>query len=100
MSVNKVDKTTGNTTLIAGSTLWADSPIGSILPYGGNTAPSGWMICDGSALSRTTPIPHNECLTPYKSKGTPHLRYGGVTFKNLQSMVFRLSEYLTRNTIH
>ena len=54
MSVNKVDKTTGNTTLIAGSTLWADSPIGSILPYGGASAPSGWFICNGSAISRTT----------------------------------------------
>ena len=54
MSVNKVDKTTGNTTLIAGSTLWADSPIGTILAYGGATAPSGWFLCQGQAISRTT----------------------------------------------
>ena len=54
MSVQKVDKTTGNTTLIAGSTLWADSPIGTILAYGGATAPSGWFICQGQAISRTT----------------------------------------------
>ena len=54
MSVNIVDKTTGDVSLLAGSTLWADSPIGSILPYGGATAPSGWFICDGTAISRTT----------------------------------------------
>ena len=28
-------------------------PIGSIQAYGGATAPSGWLICDGSAISRT-----------------------------------------------
>ena len=45
---------TGEYTDIAGGTLWADSPIGTILAYGGTTAPSGWMICNGSAVSRTT----------------------------------------------
>lgn len=29
-------------------------PIGSIVPYGNATAPSNWLICDGSAVSRTT----------------------------------------------
>ena len=53
MSVQKVDKTTGNTTLIAGATLYADSPIGTILAYGGATAPSGWFICDGTELTKT-----------------------------------------------
>ncbi|HXJ61907.1 MAG TPA: phage tail protein [Verrucomicrobiae bacterium] len=28
--------------------------IGSILPYGGTTAPSGWLLCYGQAVSRTT----------------------------------------------
>lgn len=53
MSVNIVNSD-GSTTLIAGGTFYADSPIGSILPYGGATAPSGWFICDGTAVSRTT----------------------------------------------
>lgn len=30
------------------------NPIGSIQMYGGTTAPSRWLICDGSAVSRTT----------------------------------------------
>lgn len=29
-------------------------PIGSIVPYGNETAPANWLICDGSAISRTT----------------------------------------------
>lgn len=29
-------------------------PVGSIMPYGGTTAPDGWLMCDGSAVSRTT----------------------------------------------
>lgn len=29
-------------------------PTGSILPYGGSTAPTGWLLCNGGAISRTT----------------------------------------------
>jgi microcystin-dependent protein len=29
-------------------------PVGTILPFAGGTVPSGWMLCDGSAISRTT----------------------------------------------
>lgn len=29
-------------------------PIGSIISYAGSTAPTNWLICDGSAISRTT----------------------------------------------
>lgn len=30
------------------------APIGIIQAYAGSTAPTGWLICDGSAVSRTT----------------------------------------------
>lgn len=30
------------------------APTGKIDAYGGDTAPSGWLICDGSAVSRAT----------------------------------------------
>jgi hypothetical protein len=41
-------KTAGN--------LGSDSvmPAGVILPYGGTSAPTGWLLCDGSAVSRTS----------------------------------------------
>jgi microcystin-dependent protein len=29
-------------------------PVGAIMPFGGGTPPSGWMLCDGSDVSRTT----------------------------------------------
>ncbi len=40
-------------------TQWVSSnmeqtPVGTIVPYGGSTIPSGWLVCDGSAVSRTT----------------------------------------------
>ena len=28
-------------------------PTGSIIPYGGDTDPSGWLLCDGDTVSRT-----------------------------------------------
>lgn len=29
-------------------------PTGAILPYGGSSAPSGWLSCDGTAINRIT----------------------------------------------
>lgn len=39
--------------LLAGSTIYADGPVGAIYPYGGSTAPQGFLICDGTELLRT-----------------------------------------------
>lgn len=36
------------------ATSQSDIPTGSIIPTALSTAPSGWLICDGSAVSRTT----------------------------------------------
>lgn len=57
MSFNEVERETGNLNELAGSfadIVYADAPIGAIVPYGGTTAPTGWLVCDGSAVSRTT----------------------------------------------
>ena len=32
----------------------AGVPVGAQMPYGGTTAPSGWLLCYGQAISRTT----------------------------------------------
>ena len=53
MSVNIYNKTNNELKLIAGGLLYADAPVGSIIPYGGTTAPSGWLLCQGQAVSRT-----------------------------------------------
>lgn len=37
-------------TILVGSVI----PPGTIAPFGGGTVPTGWMLCDGSAISRTT----------------------------------------------
>lgn len=38
------------TTILLGSVI----PPGSVTSFAGNTAPAGWLICDGSLVSRTT----------------------------------------------
>jgi microcystin-dependent protein len=46
-----VQVTAGNSIASASSPL---VPSGVIWPYGGNSAPSGFLLCDGAAVSRTT----------------------------------------------
>ena len=45
--------TNGVLTPIAGGVSNSNAPIGAIYPYGGSSAPSGYLMCDGSAVSRS-----------------------------------------------
>ena len=36
------------------SSIGASVPTGTIFIYGGSVAPDGWLVCDGSAISRST----------------------------------------------
>lgn len=42
------------TTAWVNSKISASLPAGVVVPFAGKTAPSGWLKCDGSAVSRTT----------------------------------------------
>lgn len=53
MSVNIYDKTEDKLISIAGNTVYADAPVGTISPFGGSDIPSGYLLCDGQAISRT-----------------------------------------------
>lgn len=44
---------------LRGDGFWADAtgstiPAGMIMAYGGTTPPAGWLLCDGTSVSRTT----------------------------------------------
>lgn len=52
MSVNTVNSD-GSLLRVAGGTLYADAPVGTISPFGGSAIPSGYLLCDGQAVSRT-----------------------------------------------
>lgn len=54
MSINKIDKLTGEATPICGGTMYADLPIGAIVSFSGAIAPRDFLIADGRAVSRTT----------------------------------------------
>ena len=52
MSVNTV-KQDGSLQRIAGGTLYADAPIGTISPFGGSVIPSGYLLCNGAEVLKT-----------------------------------------------
>ena len=54
MSVNKYNSATGKLERIAGGTLYADAPIGTISPFGGSAIPSGYLLCNGNEVLKTT----------------------------------------------
>ncbi len=47
------DTTVANTLFVA-TAVAAAVPAGVVQAYGGTVAPSGWLMCDGAAVSRTT----------------------------------------------
>lgn len=58
-------------------------PIGSVTAYTGASAPAGWLVCDGSAVSRTT------YASLFAVCGTSYGGGDGSTTFNLPNMVDR-----------
>jgi len=50
----KTDDTLVANRLDIGSNTYAFAPVGAVMPYAGSTAPNGWLLCFGQAVSRTT----------------------------------------------
>ena len=80
MSVNRYNSATGKLERIAGATLYADAPIGAIQAYGGTTAPSGWLLCQGQAVNRT------EYAELFKAIGTTFGTGDGSTTFNVPDL--------------
>jgi microcystin-dependent protein len=59
------------------------NPVGSITMYGGSSAPNGWFLCDGGAISRTT---YNRLFTVI---GTTFGNGDGVSTFNLPNLTNR-----------
>jgi microcystin-dependent protein len=53
-SVAEINKVTDDNMNEIKDTINTNTPVGSISLFAGATAPNGWLICDGSAVSRTT----------------------------------------------
>ena len=53
-SVAEINKVTDDNMNEIKNTINTNTPVGVITAYAGDTAPNGWLICDGSAVSRTT----------------------------------------------
>jgi microcystin-dependent protein len=56
------------------------NPIGALIPFAGNTAPAGWLACDGAQRSRVT----NKAL--FEVIGTTYGAGDGSTTFNLPNM--------------
>ena len=53
-NVAEINKVTDDNMNEIKNTINTNTPVGSISLFAGKTAPTGWLICDGSAVSRTT----------------------------------------------
>lgn len=68
-----------------------ETPIGTILPFGSSNVPSGYMVCDGRALSRTT---YNELFSVI---GTTYGSGDGSTTFNIPNLKGKVSVGLDSN---
>lgn len=59
------------------------TPVGVLLAYSGGTAPAGWLICDGSAVSRTS---YGALNTLYNALSYPYGSGDGTTTFNLPDL--------------
>lgn len=77
------------------SSYGAVNPPGVIAPYGGMTAPTGWLLCDGSAVSRSTYAALFAILTPTLGTFTVTIASPGVVTLSSHGLATGDSVFLT-----
>ena len=75
-----------NAAASAAAAALAITPTGSVLAFAGSTSPTGWLLCDGSAVSRTT------YAALYAVIGTTYGTGDGSTTFNLPNLVDKFIE--------
>lgn len=71
------------------------SPTGMIAPFGGVSAPSGWLLCDGSAVSRTTYAALFAILNPTLATFTVTIAAPGLVTQTAHGLATGDSIYIT-----
>jgi microcystin-dependent protein len=84
MKTTGVTLSTGWLDLATMSGATAAIPPGAVTEYGGSSAPTGWLLCDGSAVSRST------YATLFSAIGTNYGAGDGSTTFNLPDLVGRI----------
>ena len=68
-------------------------PVGAIIAYGGSSAPAGWLMCNGQAVSRTT------YSSLFAIVGTAYGAGDGSTTFNLPNYTDRVAQGLGRGYV-
>lgn len=80
LAFNELNQVVVSTTGVGGGDGVAAMPAGSIQPWPTRTPPEGWLVCDGSAVSRTTYSALFQTLVSSVSTVTIDINPSGATF--------------------
>lgn len=72
---------------VVGDTAGSGVPIGTIIPFAGNSIPQGYLLCDGSAISRTN------YASLFAVIGTIYGAGDGNTTFNIPNLYERVPQY-------
>lgn len=70
-------------------------PVGMVTPYAGRAAPTGWLICDGSAVSRSTYADLFAAIAPSKGTFTVTIASPAVLSLSAHGLVVGDAFYIT-----
>lgn len=95
---------TSNNIGLGPSTSSSFLPTGAFIPYGGTSAPTGYLLCDGSAVSRTTYSALFGVIGTAYGAGDGTTTFNvppmGVFFRNVDTTGTYDPDYLSRSAIN